>query len=601
MTVQLGLPERNQPTADSPRPRAGRFRVPRTGPLPLAAYLAASVALNWRLLAAVRTVTPPGDPSAADNDQFAWYMRYAAHAVTRGHLPALVTTALNAPRGVNLMWNTAFLLPGVVLSPVTAWLGPQASLDAVLVLGYAGSAAAMYWLLRRNRASAGAAALGGAAYGFCPALTDSAISHYDLQFAVLTPLIIEAALRILSGRGRPWLAGGWLGLLVSAQVFIEEETLADLVLACVVLVVVLVVSRPRLAAERLAGTAAGLGVTAAVTLAACGRALWVQFLGPLASHGSPYPSTRFGNSLASFVTAPGTVLFHTASGAGYAARYPTGLAEYLAYLGWPLLVTLVAAGLYCWGDLRVRCAFAVWAVLEVLSLGGHGDLSPFHWLQNVPLLTEMLPDRLSIYADGAAALALAFALDHVRTARLPRTAGPALRAVPWAVAMLAVLPMVPLPAATAPAAQPPKGWSTVYSRLGAGPEARVLVVPVPYAHAPDAMRWQAESGRPGQLVAGWFLGVNAHGQAVTRYWGPPPAGQAVLCLDALARGAAAPGCATAVRGALSYWRPDAVVADTPDGSPAGRLLTGILGRPAARAGTMLGWRYLPRSRSHSGD
>jgi hypothetical protein len=56
-----------------------------------------------------------GNPT--DADLFAWYLRYAADAVTHGHLPALVTTAMNAPVGVNMMWNTSILLPGVLLTP----------------------------------------------------------------------------------------------------------------------------------------------------------------------------------------------------------------------------------------------------------------------------------------------------------------------------------------------------------------------------------------------------------------------------------------------------------------------------------------------------
>ena len=51
-------------------------------------------------------------PNAGDADLFSWYLRYAATAVSHGHLPALVTSAMNAPVGVNLMWNTSLLLPG---------------------------------------------------------------------------------------------------------------------------------------------------------------------------------------------------------------------------------------------------------------------------------------------------------------------------------------------------------------------------------------------------------------------------------------------------------------------------------------------------------
>ena len=194
------------------RPEAGRFRVPagrvtRAGCLVLSGYLVAAVLLNWRLWAGLRTMTPLGDPGPADNDLFAWFMRYTAEAVAHGHLPALVTQALNAPRGINLMWNTSFLLPSLVMAPVTLLAGPQASLTLMLTLGYAGSAAAMWWLLRRHGASVLAGGLGGALYGFSPALLDSAVSHYNLQFAVLPPLIIEAVLRILGRKGRPAAVG----------------------------------------------------------------------------------------------------------------------------------------------------------------------------------------------------------------------------------------------------------------------------------------------------------------------------------------------------------------------------------------------------------
>ena len=72
-----------------------------------------------------------------------------------GRLPDLVTTALNAPQGINLMWNTSFLLPGVVFAPLTLAIGPQATLTVLLTLGFAGSAATMFWVLRRWGASPG--------------------------------------------------------------------------------------------------------------------------------------------------------------------------------------------------------------------------------------------------------------------------------------------------------------------------------------------------------------------------------------------------------------------------------------------------------------
>src|SRR5258708_6783137 len=138
-----------------------------------------------------------------DINFFAWFLRYSATAIGHGSIPALVTTALNAPQGVNVMWNTSFLLPGMLLTPVTLLAGPQVSLTIVLTLSIAGSAASLFWVLRRWGASLAAAALGGAVYGFSPALLNSGIGHYNLALAVLPPLIIDALLRIVPGPGAP--------------------------------------------------------------------------------------------------------------------------------------------------------------------------------------------------------------------------------------------------------------------------------------------------------------------------------------------------------------------------------------------------------------
>ena len=99
-------------------------------------YLLGAVYVTWHLWADPVSRAQVGDPE--DVDQFAFFVRYAATAVSHGHLPALVTTALNAPRGISMMWNTSFLLPGIVLSPVTLLAGPQVTLTIVLTLGYAG-------------------------------------------------------------------------------------------------------------------------------------------------------------------------------------------------------------------------------------------------------------------------------------------------------------------------------------------------------------------------------------------------------------------------------------------------------------------------------
>jgi len=175
------------------------------------------------------------------------------------------------------MWNTSLLLPGIVMAPVTYLFGPQVTLNLLLTVGFAGSAATMYLVLRRWGAGVLAAGLGGALYGFSPAMTGSGIGHYHLVLAMVPPLMIDAILRIVTGRGRAVRNGLWLGLLAAAQLFIAEEALIDTAIAAAVLLLVLAACRPRAVIRNIRPILVGGATAAVTTLVLCGRALWVQF------------------------------------------------------------------------------------------------------------------------------------------------------------------------------------------------------------------------------------------------------------------------------------------------------------------------------------
>jgi hypothetical protein len=558
----------------------------------LCCYLAGAVAVTARLWADPAGRLQIGD--AHDVDLFAWYLRYAATAVSHGRLPALVTTALNPPQGVNLMWNTSFLLPGIVLAPVTLLAGPQTSLTVILTLSLAGSATALFFVLRRWGASNSAAALGGAVYGFSPAMINSGIGHYHLVFAALPPLMIHALLRLLTGRGKAVRTGAWLGLLVGVQVFIGEEMLVYTAVACLVLTAVLAVQRPRDAIGRAGPAALGLAVALAVALVVAGHGLWVQFHGPLTERGAA--EFFWSTNLSFFVSPTGNVLFHTSASALAAQQTHLGPPEVLAYLGWPLLAVLALAMIWFWRDARVRAAAITFVVLELFSLGAgsqpyvSGKLLPWHWLAGLPGLSSLLPDRFAILADGAAAAVLAFSLDRARDAVRDRDRDRGAAWIPAAVAVLAVVPLIPLPYQTAPVSAVPAGWQAAFARLGLEPDARVLVVPIPNVGHTMAMRWQADTGEPGSMIGGYYLGP-APGTRQAMF-DPMPARSTAHYLDRIWAGTrpANSAAVASIRAALAIWRPAAVVAVTSPGSPAGRVLIKLLGRPGFEAGGVLAWR-----------
>jgi hypothetical protein len=559
-----------------------------------------------------------------DTDQFTWYFRYDATAVAHLHLPALTTDAMNAPQGISVMWNTFMPLPGMLLAPVTLLAGPQASLTVLMTAGFAGSAHLMFAVLRRWGAGVAAAALGGAVYGFSPALVQSSLGHYDLQFAVLPPLIADAALCLVTGRpvtgrlaagplgaaGRSAAAcGAWLGLLAAAQVFIAEETLLDTAVAVAVMTAVLAASHPRAMAGRVravvTGLAAGVGVAAVVA----GYPLWVQFFGPLRQGSSPFTPDFYKADLAGFVRPSSFLLLHTAASARFATSFQGGLPEYIAYLGWPMLATLTVVTACFWRLPRLRATAVAFAVLAVLSLGGtllaggheHAGVKlPWYWLQTLPVTGSVLPDRFGLVADGAAAAAFAFGFDAAR-ARWGRAS----RLIAG-LAAVAVLPLIPAPLPVATPAPVPAGWSTALSALRLPASAHVLVVPIPVSTFTEPLRWQADTGQPASLVGGYYMGPTWAGQAATD--GNGLSSEAMYLNQLWAKSAHANVATVAtlpaygiypdalqMRAQLRGWQVSAVVAVTTPASPLGRYLTGLLGPPAEHAGQVLAWRVNPGS------
>jgi len=548
-----------------------------------------------------------GNPG--DADQFAWYFRYDATAVAHFRLPALTTDGMNAPQGISVMWNTFMLLPGMLLAPVTLLAGPQVSLTVLMTVGFAGSALAMIAVLRRWGASIPAAALGGGVYGFSPALIQSSLGHYDLQFAVLPPLIADAALRLATGRCGPGgraaaRCGAWLGLLAAAQVFITEELLLDTGVAVAVMMTVAMASRPRTIVGRGREAATGLAAAVGVAAAIAGYPLWVQFFGPLRQQSSPFPPDFYKSDLASFVQPSSFMLLHTASSATFAGAFQGGLPEYLAYLGWPMLVVLVLVTVRFWRLLPVRAAAVTFAVLAVFSLGGtllaggheHEAIKlPWYWLQTLPVTGSVIPDRFSIIADGAAAAALAFGFDAARSK------WPGARMVIAGLAAAAVIPILPAPLPTAPASQVPAGWTTSFSALRLPAGAHVLVVPIPVSSYTEPLRWTADTGQPASMVGGYFMGptwtdtaatdgngLSSEAMYLNQLWAES-AGVRVARVATLPANQVYPD-ATQMRAQFAAWKLSAVVAVTGASSALGRYLTGLLGQPTVRDRQILAWR-----------
>jgi hypothetical protein len=550
------------------------------------------------------------DGDVPDVNQATWFVRYSANAIDHFRLPALITTTMNAPHGVNLMWNTSFLLPGVVVSPVTILFGPQAALTTLLVIGFAGSAAAMFYVLRHWRVSILAAALGGALYGFSPALINSGIGHYSLVLAIFPPLIIDRVVRLVMRDGRPVRNGIWLGLLVAGQFFVAEETLVDTAIATVIFLVVLAICRPRSILAAIPPALIGLGTAAVVALVLCARGLWVQFHG-VATHSAAatvhilyngHP-TNLGTLPYAFITPGDFVVLHTSGTSYIVNHYTQPSPEYLAYLGIPLIIVLLAAIVCFWKNVAIRAAGVTFILLEWLGMGSKpimpgvhslpGALLPWHFFEHLPVIGGMVPDRLSILADAAAALVLAYSLDLARSGAKPFVTWQNGARIAAGVAIVALLPLFPTPYAASGVEPLPFGWRATYSALHLTDTSRVMLVPYPWAATSQVLRWQSETGVPGTIIGGDFITPGAQGrQARAGRTGETKTSEYIDFLATNRNYVLKPSVAQ-VRADMAAKDPAAVMAVVNLSSPVGRYLLTLFGPPTTHTGKVYGWRLTP--------
>jgi hypothetical protein len=447
-----------------------------------------------------RTRCPCGDQPQTD-----WYLAWTPHAILAGHSP-WTTDYLSVPDGVNLMWNTLMPLPGLLVAPVTLTAGPMAAHTLLAVLGFAGSATAMWWVVRRWAAWWGARFAAGLLYGFSPYLVAQGAGHLNLELVMLPPLVLLLADEILvRQRRRPVVVGALLGLVALAQILIAEEVLASTFVVAVLGVVVLGwQQRPHLSRQRLHYAAIGLGTAAALLTVAAAWPLWVQFFGrgrvtaPV-QDASPYAADVFG------LVAP-TV--HQLLGISQTSSWGVNDSENGSYLGLPLVMAVVLLAWRFRSIAVVRFAAVVAAVTWVLSLGerlhvlgrSYDVPLPFDVLSQLPVLHNLAAVRLSLYVVMCAAVVLAVGLDRLHASGwLSRHRLPVL-----VLAVTCVLPLVPRsPYSYVDAGTPSYFTSAAVNRIPDGGVA--FTYPVPRYPGSAPMLWQAQSRFRYRSLGGYVI------------------------------------------------------------------------------------------------
>jgi hypothetical protein len=459
-------------------------------------------------------------------------LAWDAHALAHGS-GFFVSNALNAPYGVNLMWNTSMLLPGTLFAPVTWLWGPIAAFNVLFVLGFAGSALVMYFVLGRWVSSSFARFAGGLLYGFSPFAQGHGLGgHLNFVMGWFPPIILLAADEMLvRQRWTSRRAGITFGLAVTAQLFISEEVVSECAVLLVVAIVVLFVRFRHEFRLHLRHASQALAWSAVPLILLCSVPLYVQLTGPDHIHGpvQPYSSLDFFSAdLLGPVIPSGNQKFVPSSVEHLSNTFVGDYGpESTAYVGIPLLALIIVGSIVLRRKRTLSTfAFLFWAAL-ILSLGprlivgGHntGFPLPFAVLRHVPLFTSEISARYAQFVALFGAVILSMTLDAVAATTSRRLRGAHRRSggstilgqlgvvTVSAVCLVPLLPNWPYPMI-------PNNVPAFFTGRGATsipPNSTVLAYPFPLYDTAQIMLWQAYADFRFRLVGGYAVMPGAHG------------------------------------------------------------------------------------------
>jgi hypothetical protein len=437
----------------------------------------------------------------ADPTAYIWFLNWWPYAITNG-LDPFFTHAVWEPTGFSLMWSTSVPALAILGAPLTAIAGAVVTFNVLTLAAPALSAFTFYILLLHFECRRPAAFVGGFLFGFSSYALGQMLGHLSLEFVAIIPLFVLLVVkRVRHDIGR----GSFIASLTICAVLqfgISHELLATSAFVALLAYMAFYV-RYRQSVD-LAGLAVDSGISAALSLLVLGLPLYYMFRDasqvPAIIHGAKQYSADLLNFVVPTpVTAVGGAAFER-----IAVRFPGNYSEEGAYLGIPLLVTLILAIHRFWSTRWLLPLLAVLLGTVVLSLGPDLQIAgksvgiPLPWriVEHIPIMRHALPTRFTLYVSFVVALLVALWLSSASLTKLGRSARGAL-------ATLAVLAILPNPdwfiftAPDTPRIFQPDSGVTPFE-----PDDTILVLP--YAQFGNSMLWQTESGMAFKMASGYL-------------------------------------------------------------------------------------------------
>ena len=501
-----------------------------------------------------------GDPS-----QELWFLSWTPWALLHGHSPFLSNAIFAGQGGANELVNTSWMVPSIILAPVTWLFGPIASFNVAATLAPAVSGWCFFLAARRVTTFVPAQVLGALLFGFSPfVIQNDPFGHLDFTLLFFPPLVFLLLHDLLVGhRHSPVRIGVGLAVLVVIEFFTSTEMLAMSVVVTVLTLLVAAIMAPRLAWAQRSRLTTASAVAGGIVVVVLAYPAWFILAGPRRIVGFPWANSPQLGTTASAVVDPG-IKVHSSSFFDAVGGYFGGVGPNagpfhlpsLVYFG-PLLIGFLVVSVFTWYRWRLAWAVCIGALVAWLFSFGttlgteasapagleHPWWLPWRLFSHIPLVSDILPIRFGILVTFGAAMLLAISLDRWRTivARAVERKGwsdasgfarPFRTSIISAAVITAVGAATLVPVALTSAvpftvvSSPPPAWFTSDApRLPAG----TVVLVVPFA-GQRAMGWQAQTGLHFALAGGFGIVPSTDGRSINV---SPPTSGALAALDRL--------------------------------------------------------------------
>lgn len=417
------------------------------GSLVFVIYLLLSVALffsTWTSSPFTHWIGTPGDVN-----EFMWGLYWVPYALVHDR-NLLLSNYLMYPHGVNLMWNTLIIGPALVLAPITLIFGVIFSYNLLATLAIGISSFVAYIGIRRLNLSLWPAFVGGLLFGFSPYMVAQSLGHINLTLNWYPPLmLIFLDLFLIKKNKNRWL-GILFGVLTAFQLITGEEILVTSILSGAIFLVILALVFPSkiILSIKTSWINFSLAILTATLLSA--YPLYIQLFGPKVIRGtiqSSIASNYYVTDLANLVTPTQVNYVFPHWVKVESIRFTGNIAEWDGYLGVPLIIIFFLITILFWKKPVVRVASVFSITLLILSMGtqlhinGQIEKIPLPWsvIKNLPILKNILPNRLMNYVFLSIATMLAIGLEELIKHKSGKIVGSAI----VAISLISVFPMYP--------------------------------------------------------------------------------------------------------------------------------------------------------------